>query len=210
MRKAMHHVELNERLQQCFDLLDGITRTYRAYNVEYIKLVDGHPSAMNAFFISFERECMTSFKMFEESKKDEIQALFVKETEEKQKKLEEEALKKYEEDKKLEEIKKIEEEKKNPGVAAKGKAAPAQPAKKPPGKGEPEKPLVDVPKLEVPKIQEWKAPTGNKYLVERSMDEISQKIMDAQIQAPDSPPDVTVVPATEAEPTTPPVIGEDG
>jgi hypothetical protein len=48
---------------------------------------------------------------------------------EKQKKLEEEALKKYEEEKKIEELKRIEEEKKNPAGAAKGKAPPA-PAKK--------------------------------------------------------------------------------
>ena len=52
---------------------------------------------MDTFFLQFERECMISFKMFEESKRDEIQALFVKEVEEKQKKLEEEALKKFEE-----------------------------------------------------------------------------------------------------------------
>jgi hypothetical protein len=121
---------------------------------------------------------MISFKMFEESKRDEIQALFVKETEEKQKKLEEEALKKYEEEKKIEELKRIEEEKKNPAGAAKGKAPPA-PAKKPPGKGEPEKPVVDVPKLEVPKIKEYTTQTNNKYLVERSMDEIAGKIMEA-------------------------------
>jgi hypothetical protein len=109
---------------------------------------------MDTFFLHFERECMTTFKMFDESKRDEIQSLFVKETEEKQKKLEEEALKKYEEEKRIEELKRIEEEKKNPAGAAKGKAPPA-PAKKPPGKGEPEKPVVDVPKLEVPKIKEW-------------------------------------------------------
>ena len=172
MRKAIHHVELNDKLQQCFDFLDQITRTYRNYNVEYIKIVEAHPATMDAFFLGFERECMTTFKMFEETKREEIQALFAKETEDKQKKLEEEALRKYEEDKKNEELKRIEEEKKNPAGAAKGKAPPA-PAKKPPGKGEPEKPVVDVPKLEVPKIQEWTTQTNNKYLVERSMDEIT-------------------------------------
>jgi len=72
MRKAIHHVELNERLQQCFDLLDAITKTYRTYNVEYIKLVDAHPNTMDNFFRSFERECMVSFRMMEESKRDEI------------------------------------------------------------------------------------------------------------------------------------------
>ncbi len=179
MRRAIHHVELNEKLQQSFDMLDQITKTYRTYNVEYIKLVDAHPQTMNTFFVSFERECMVSFKMYDESKREDILALFTKETEERQKKLEEEALKKYEEEKRIEEMKRIEEEKKNPAAAAKGKAAPPAPAKKAPGKGEVEKPVVDVPKLEVPKIQEWTTQTGNKYLVERSMEEIAQKIMDA-------------------------------
>lgn len=76
MRRAIHHVELNEKLQQCFDLLDAITRTYRTYNVEYMKIVDAHPSTMDAFFLGFERECMTSFRMLDESKRDEIHALF--------------------------------------------------------------------------------------------------------------------------------------
>lgn len=80
MRQAIHHVELNEKLQQCFDLLDQITRTYRNYNVEYIKIVDAHPQTMDTFFLHFERECMTTFKMFDESKRDEIQSLFIKET----------------------------------------------------------------------------------------------------------------------------------
>jgi hypothetical protein len=151
MRRAIHHVELNEKLQDCFDLLDQITKTYRNYNVEYIKIVEAHPQTMDTFFVSFEKDCMSQFRMLEESKRDEIHALFTKETEERQKKLEEEALKKYEEEKRLEEAKRIEEEKKNPAAAAKGKAPPA-PAKKPAGKGEVEKPVVDVPKLEIPKI----------------------------------------------------------
>ena len=67
---------------------------------------------------------MSNFKMYDESKREEIQALFTKETENKQKKLEEEALKKYEEEKKLEEAKKIEEEKKNPLPPGKGGAKP--------------------------------------------------------------------------------------
>jgi hypothetical protein len=151
MRRAIHHVELNEKLQDCFDLLDQITKTYRNYNVEYIKIVEAHPQTMDTFFVSFEKDCMSQFRMLDESKRDEIHALFTKETEERQKKLEEEALKKYEEEKRLEEAKRIEEEKKNPAAAAKGKAPPA-PAKKPAGKGEVEKPVVDVPKLEIPKI----------------------------------------------------------
>lgn len=61
---------------------------------------------MNDFYNDFEKDCMQVFKMQEEAKRQEIEALFKKETEEKQKKLEEEALKKYEEEKKAEELKK--------------------------------------------------------------------------------------------------------
>jgi hypothetical protein len=107
MRRAIHHVELNEKLQDCFDLLDQITKTYRNYNVEYIKIVEAHPQTMDTFFVNFEKDCMSQFRMLEESKRDEILALFTKETEERQKKLEEEALKKYEEEKRLEEAKRI-------------------------------------------------------------------------------------------------------
>jgi Domain of unknown function (DUF4455) len=82
MRRAIHHVELNEKLQECFDLLDQITKTYRNYNVEYIKIVDAHPQTMDAFFVNFEKESMSQFRMFDETKRDEILALFTKETEE--------------------------------------------------------------------------------------------------------------------------------
>lgn len=39
MKKAIHHVMLNERLDECFEILDSIQRTYRAYNAEYCKIV---------------------------------------------------------------------------------------------------------------------------------------------------------------------------
>ena len=157
---------------------------------------------MDTFFVNFEKDCMSQFRMFDETKREEILALFTKETEERQKKLEEEALKKYEEEKRIEEAKRIEEEKKNPAAAAKGGKAPAPAAKKPPGKGEVEKPVVDVPKLEVPKIQEYTTQTGHKYLIERSIEEISQKIIDAGIQQTDGEPQVeTVKSVVEAAPT---------
>lgn len=64
---------------------------------------------------------------------------------------------------------------------------------------------MDVPKLEIPKIQEWTAPSGNKYLIERNLDEISGKIMDAPaiaLEALGAPPvvvetnEVTSIPGT--------------
>ena len=39
MTHAIHHVQLNEKLQNCFEILDSIQKTYRNYNDEYIKLV---------------------------------------------------------------------------------------------------------------------------------------------------------------------------
>lgn len=172
MRRAIHHVELNEKLQACFDMLDQITRTYRNYNSEYIKIVDNHPQTMDIFFKDFEKDCMLTFKMHEESKRAEILALLTKETEDRQKKLEEVALKKYEEDKKMEESKRAEDDKSKP--AAKGKAPPPQ--KK--GGKEPDKPVLDVPKLEIPKIQEYTSAAGNKYILERNIDEIAIKLLD--------------------------------
>lgn len=74
---------------------------------------------MNQFYTDFEKDCMSTFKLYDESKRDQIQALFQKETEDRQRKLEEEALKKYEEEKKAEEAKKAEEEKSKPAGAKK-------------------------------------------------------------------------------------------
>ena len=154
-------------------MLDGITRTYRDYNSEYIKIVEAHPQTMDVFFRDFEKDCMGTFKMHDETQRQYIQELLLKETEERQRKLEEVALKKYEEEKKLEEFKKAEEDKNKP-TAQKGKAPPPQ-AKK--GK-EPEKPVVDVPKLAVPSIEHFESGMGNRYLIERSLDEIATKLMD--------------------------------
>ena len=82
MKRAIHHVELNEKLQECFDLLDKITRTYRDYNAEYIEIVNGHPNTMEEFYKGFERECLFVYKLFGEEKREEIEVLFQKETEE--------------------------------------------------------------------------------------------------------------------------------
>ena len=89
---------------------------------------------------------MTCFRIYDESKRDDIVALFTKETEAKQAKLEAEALKKWEEDKKAEEAKAAEDAKNNP----KGKAAPAKKA----GGKQNDQPQLNVPKLEVPAVDE--------------------------------------------------------
>ena len=50
MRNAIHHVELNEKLNQCFDFLDEITKTYRKYNTEYCAIVDDYLNVLKTFF----------------------------------------------------------------------------------------------------------------------------------------------------------------
>jgi hypothetical protein len=56
MKKAIHHVMLNERLDECFEILDGIQRTYRNYNEEYCKILGEYPTKMNEFYDSFEAD----------------------------------------------------------------------------------------------------------------------------------------------------------
>ena len=68
---------------------------------------------MDTFYRLYEKDCVVIFKMQDEIKRAEIQALFQKETEVRQKIAEEAAQKKLEEDKKMEENKKAEEDKEN-------------------------------------------------------------------------------------------------
>ena len=114
MKKSVHHVQLNEKLQECFEILDGITKQYRQYNEEYIQLVNHHPQTVDEYFNLTEKDCLEVFKVYGPEKRTEIEELFTKETEQKQKNLEDEAMKKYEEEKKIEDAKKQEEEKSKP------------------------------------------------------------------------------------------------
>lgn len=170
MERAIHHVMLNEKLSECFDLLDQIQRTYRNYNDEYIEIVKNYPNKMDTFFEEFEEGSLGIFKRYPESQRERIQELFEQETQAAQDKLEAEALKKYEEEKKAEEAKAAEEAKKDPKAKAK-----APPAKK--GAKADDKPQLDVPKLEVPEIQEYESKMGKKYLVERSLIEVADKVL---------------------------------
>jgi hypothetical protein len=109
--------------------------------------VNEHPGQTSDFYNNWEKVTVACWKIFDGSKREDIEALFTKETEARQAKLEAEALKAYEEEKKAEEAKAAEEAKKNP--PAKGKAAPAKKA----GGKQPEGPQLNVPKLEVPQVQ---------------------------------------------------------
>ena len=139
MTQAIHHVHLNEKLQDCFDILDAIQKTYRNYNAEYIDLVQAHPQTMNNFFDQFETDVLSNFKIYREEKREEIEDLLKQETEAKMQKLEAKALRKFEREQKAEEAKRLAEE----ARTGKPVKAPAKPAAK--GKGKDDKPLLDVP-----------------------------------------------------------------
>ena len=128
MERAIHHVMLNDKLKECFDLLDQIQRTYRNYNEEYIKVLLDYPNKMDSFFEEFEADSLGIFKRFPEDQKERIQELYVKETEDAQAKLEAEALKKWEDEKKIEEAKAAEDTKKAAADPKGKKAPPPKPA----------------------------------------------------------------------------------
>jgi len=72
MERSIHHVMLNEKLNECFDLLDQIQRTYRNYNDEYIEIVKNYPNQMDSFFEEFEQASLAVFKIFPESERERI------------------------------------------------------------------------------------------------------------------------------------------
>ena len=121
---------------------------------------------MDTFFEQFEGGTLGVFKRFPAEERERIQALFEKETQDAQEKLEAEALRKWEEEKKAEEAKAAEDAKK---AAADPKAKKAPPPK---GKGgkDADKPNIDVPKLEVPQIEDYTSKMGKPYIYERTMD----------------------------------------
>ncbi len=56
MKQSIHHVQLNQKLQECFDLLDQIQKSFRNYNVDYIKILNQHPDTMDQFYNDFEAD----------------------------------------------------------------------------------------------------------------------------------------------------------
>lgn len=53
-------------------MLDQITKAYRNYNNEYIQLVNECPTTMNTFYNDFEKDCLSVYKMYDETKRSEI------------------------------------------------------------------------------------------------------------------------------------------
>jgi hypothetical protein len=82
--------------------------------------------------------------------------------------------------------------------------APA-PAKK--GAKADDKPQLDVPKLEIPEIKEFEAVSGNKYVRERSFEEIANTLLDPpkedeenEAEGGEAAKDAEQEPAPEAKP----------
>jgi hypothetical protein len=130
MKKAIHHVMLNERLDECFGILDDIQRTYRTYNAEYCKITQAYPKVMDDFYKSFEADICKLFKMWPEAERAEVVRILTEETQKKQEELEAVELAKWKE-KQAEEERLREEQAK-----ATGKPPPKAPAKKGPAKEE--------------------------------------------------------------------------
>ena len=66
---------LNEKLAECFELLDQIQRTYRNYNDEYIEIVKNYPNKMDTFFEEFEEGLLAVFELYPEAQCERIQEL---------------------------------------------------------------------------------------------------------------------------------------
>lgn len=184
MKQAIHHVQLNEKLQDCFDLLDKIQRSYRNYNVDYIKILNAHPDTMNEFYDDYEADMGGSFQIYKESRREEIQEKLRVETEQKQAKLQADALAKYEAEQAAEEAKRAAEEAKTGKAPAKAKAPPAKKGGKDPGQ-----PDLEVEQLEVPDVTEFQSEMGNKYIRERPLQEIIDKLMTPQEEEEEPKPE---------------------
>ena len=192
MTESIHHVQLNEKLQECFDILDQIQKTYRNYNTEYVELVQAHPQTMNTFFDQYEADLLSNFKIFKEEKRAEIEALLKDETEKKQAKLEAKALRKLEAEAKAEEAKRLAEEAKTGKPASK---APAKPPAKGGAKGKDDKPVLDVPQLDVPKPIPFCSEMGNKYIQERPLFEVVERMMKSAESPEESDKEEELAPA---------------
>ena len=83
MKQAIHHVELNQKLQDCFGLLDQIQKSYRNYNVDYIKILNAQPGTMNEFYDNYEADMAGTFQIYKVERREEIQEKLRLETEQK-------------------------------------------------------------------------------------------------------------------------------
>jgi len=106
------------------------------------------------------------------------------ETENKQAKLQADALAKYEAEQAAEEAKRAQEEAKGGKAPPKAKAAPPKKGGKDAGL-----PDLEVEQLEVPTVTEFASEMGNKYIRERPLQEIIDKLMTPQEEEEEEKPE---------------------
>jgi len=68
IRQAVHHLKLEEYLEAGFKKLDDIEKEYRDFHERNIKLIQTHPSLINAFYAECEKEILLKFELMEDEK----------------------------------------------------------------------------------------------------------------------------------------------
>lgn len=76
--------------------MDQIQKSFRNYNVDYIKILNAHPDTMNEFYNDYEADVAGSYQIYKKDRQEEIEEKLKLETEKKQAKLQAEAMAKYE------------------------------------------------------------------------------------------------------------------
>ncbi len=177
VRKSVTHVVLVERLQQCYATLDVMNKEYDKYEAELRTLVATQEPKVVTTYQGFELKLAQHFKLAEAGRRDKIQERLNHETEEKQKQMEDEYVKKKE----------LEEQKS--AVAAPPGSKPGSPPKPKPvpvdkskakGKGGKVDLAAEVPRLEPPKVQEFKSPAGELYVVDYPVEKLAADLMQSE------------------------------
>ena len=61
--------------------MDQIQKSFRNYNVDYIKILNAHPGTMNEFFDNYEANICETYQIHREDRLEEIQEKLRLETE---------------------------------------------------------------------------------------------------------------------------------
>jgi hypothetical protein len=125
----------------------------------------------------FELKLAIHFKLAPMDKKPQIQERFQKETEEKQRLLEEDYLKKKAEEEEKKQA--LENAEKKPTEKGKEKKPEKKVEAKKGGKAKEAKEVAEseVPKIPVPEVVEYTSPAGEKYVVEYTLDQLADSLM---------------------------------
>jgi len=171
IREAVHHPKLEEFLQEGFTKLDDVESEFRQFHERNMETVQQHPFAIIEFFSKLEKELAAKFQLVDESKREEIQAKYQKEAEDKVTKLIEEE----EERLRLEEEQKLLQAQQDKG----GK----KPAAKPPAKKDPKKQQKEqeerrallMSQVEARQVQTYDSPFSTNWLYFVTLQEFTRE-----------------------------------